>query len=102
RLTGDEPHVTGGLTQPEQRFQRREHAAARGEPLDDVLLRRGTDRVVDGALRLVELDVEERVGARRELRQDVALVTAQHERPNPLPQAPRSGALAAREGLGEA
>ena len=97
-LARNEAGVASRLTKAQERFESRENAAARGELLRDVPLGRHTDGVVDTSFGLVELDVEHRIGARRQLRQNLFLRAAQHERANLGAQARRRIGVAADDG----
>ena len=89
-LAGHQRRVAGGLAQAQQRLERlrsrRLPSPSSAEQRDDVLARRRADGVVDGALAVVELDAQDRVGARRQLGRDLVLEAAQHERADALAQ----------------
>src|SRR5262249_23003377 len=97
-LARNEARVASGLAQAEERLERREHARPFGELGDDLLLRRGAHRVVDGALALIELAIENGIGARRKLGNDVAFHAAKHEGPNLRPKLRRGTGIARGDG----
>ena len=86
-LARDKGAVARGLTQPQERLKRGEHALPRSEFLQNVGPRGRAHRVVDRALLRIELAAQDEIGAGRKLGRDLALAAPQHEGSDALAQA---------------
>jgi len=73
RLTRNQTRVTGGLSQAQQRFEGREHAAAGLESFDDLVQRGHPYGVVHLALAPFKLAAQHHLGTRRQFRRDLLL-----------------------------
>src|SRR5262245_35626796 len=91
--------MTGRLPQTQERLERGEDplAAFGVEQPRELLSRRRADGVVDDALRVLELDLEDGFGARRELGEDVALHPAKHDRPDLRAETLRGAGIPCRD-----
>src|SRR6185312_14238612 len=101
-LAGDEGGVAGGLAEAEEGLQGGEDVAAFREAGDDLLAGGGADGLVDVALLVLQLAVEDGLDARGELGGDVLLEAAEDEGADPPAEALGGAGVAGGDGAGEA
>ncbi len=101
-LAGDQRRVAGGLAEAEEGFEGGEDVAALGEAGDDLLAGGGADGLVDVALLVLELAVEDGLDAGGQLGGDVLLEAAEDEGADLVAQALGGAGVAVGDGAGEA